>query len=41
MTPQSPDETQSSVATFAMSELLRTVAYELAGSGSWSRIALH
>jgi hypothetical protein len=34
MTPQSPDETRSSVATFAASELLRTVASEFAGSGS-------
>jgi hypothetical protein len=34
MTPQSPDETRSSVAIFAVLELLRTVASIFAGSGS-------
>ena len=37
MTPQSLDETRSSVATFAVSELPRTVASEFAGSGFWSQ----
>jgi hypothetical protein len=41
MTPQSPDETRSSVVAFTVLESLRTVAFGFAGSGFWSRIAPH
>ena len=40
MTPQSPDETGSSVATSAASGSPRTAASEFVGSGSWSRTYL-
>jgi hypothetical protein len=38
MTPQSPDETRSSVAAFVVLESLHTVASGFVGSGFWSRI---